>query len=236
MDRLYRLKSKWSTYHYNFAWTDWVLYIDGWIPKFAFFVPILGYLVLFNDEVSNLLIFSNLTNANVNLDHHTMLDGEVRLRLVYFGLIFLGVSNFVYKFRRPHLFRFGTTQADFTRTALELFTLSDYIDINGIIRGQGHLTRSGKYYSSEWDGFREAATNTDEGTDNVKRDGNWDEARSQYGNLLRDMLREHYFRITTQRRFSLALCIILSTIGYFCLVVPSLDIFIEVLKITIFSG
>lgn len=86
------LKGWWQTFSYNYCWSDYVAYIDGWIPKLALSVPIIGYLILFNDKISEILIFKELANEDTL---SFGLSGVQRLRLIYFGLILLGVSNFI---------------------------------------------------------------------------------------------------------------------------------------------
>lgn len=220
----------WQSFTYNYRWSDYVVFVDGWIPKLALSVPILGYLILFNDKIGEILIFQELANEqSITFG----LSGVQRLRLLYFGLIFLGVSNFIYRIKKPYQFKFGTNFVDYSRTCLEVFTLSDYITLHGKIRDEGHLTISGKYYDSEWDGFLEAAQNTGEGTNEVVRDGDWEAAKSKYGSLLRDILSETFFRHDRGRRGWLTICILVSALGYLCLLAPSFDLFIKVLLTTI---
>ncbi len=219
------LKARWRSFTYNYRWSDYIAYIDGWIPKLAFTVPIIGYLILFNDSIGELLIFKQLANED---SISFGISGTQRLRFLYFGLIALGVSNIIYRFKKPYQFKFGTNFIDYSRTCLEIFTLSTYIHIHGTIRRHGHLTLAGKYYDSEWDGFLEAAMNKGEGTDSVLRTGDWEGAKRKYGNLLRGMLEDYWFRYDIGNRVWLTTCILLSTIGYFLLLAPSLDLFIKV--------
>ena len=100
--------------------------------------------------------------------------------------------------------------------------------MHGTIRDEGHLTLRGKYYDNEWEGFLDAAKNTGEGTEKVQRDGDWEGAKSKYGWLLRGILAENIFRYDTGKRFWLSLCLALSTIGYFLMLAPSVDLFIKV--------
>jgi hypothetical protein len=220
------IKSWWQTFIYNYQWSDYVVYIDGWIPKLAFSVPILGYLILFNDKTSDFLIFQQLANEHIS---SFGLSGVQRLRLLYFGLIFLGISNFIYRVRKPYQFKFGSNYMDYSRCCLEIFTLSNYNDIHHQIRREGHLTVRGKYYDSEWDGFLNRASNTDEGKNTVARDGDWEAAKKKYGSLLLDMLYENFFRSDRGRRGWLTVCLLLSSFGYVCLLFPSFDLFIKVL-------
>ncbi len=219
------IKSWWSGYTYNYAWSDWVSYIDGWIPRFSLFVPIIGYLIIFNDQISGMIQFQQITTE---FTYDFGLDSKSRLRFVYYGLFSLGVSNFIFRIKKPYVFRFGRNTVQYTRTALEIFTFGDFARIHETIRHEGHLTLDGKYYDSEWDGFSERARNKGEGTERVERGGSWENAKSQYGSLLRSMLRENFFRNDTIRRKWLTSCLVLSTIGYLMLALPSIDLFVKI--------
>lgn len=227
------IKTWWGTFIYNYQWSNYVSYIDGWIPKLALTVPILGYLILFNDRASELIEFNQLAGEQID---GIGLEGVQRLRLLYFGLIFLGLSNFIYRVRKPYQFRFGTNFVDYSRTCLDIFTISDYINLHGSIREEGHISVRGKYYDSEWEGFLDAASNTGEGTENVERDGNWEESKRIYGSLLRDILYEAFLRCDRGRRGWLTSCLAISTLGYIFLLLPSLDLFIRVIVSSLGTG
>jgi len=220
-----RLQAWWRAEVYNFRWSDWVRFIDGWIPRISIAVPIIGYLILFNDRVSDVVVFNRIANESIRVGG---LTGIERLRYVYFGLVALGIGNGIYRFRRPFAFKFGTDIADYTRTCLEVFSFQNFLALHNRIRSDGHLTLDGKYYDSEWDGFRDDALNTDEGTANVRRDGDWERACRKYGTLLRSILSENFFREDTSRRAWLLAGVIFSTVGYCLLAVPSIDLFIKV--------
>ena len=227
------IKSWWSTFIYNYQWSDYASYIDGWIPKLALTVPILGYLILFNDQVSEIIKFNQLAGEQID---GIGLGGVQRLRLLYFGLIFLGLSNFIYRIRKPYQLRFGTNFVDYSRTCLDVFTISDYISLHGRIQEEGHISTRGKYYTSEWEGFLDAASHTGEGTENVERDGNWEESKRIYGSLLRDILHETFLRSDRGRRGWLTSCLAISTLGYIFLLLPSLDLFIRVMVSSLAPG
>ena len=214
----------WSTFVYNYSWSDWVTYIDGLIPRFCFFVPILGYLILFNDQIVAMISFDKLTTE---VSHDWGLSTGVRLQLIYYALIFLGVSNLIYQVKKPFAFQLGRNVFDYTRNALELFTLRDFVQIHETIR-ESHLTQDGNYQESEWKGFLATAQNLIEDADNGADTGNWEEAKRRYGSLLRSMLRENFFRSDIQRRISLSTCVVLSTFGYGLLAITSLDLFVKV--------
>ena len=223
---LSRWRSKWSEFAYNYGWSRYVILFDGWIAKCAMAVPILGYLILFNDSISQHLSFNKLADES---SIHFGLSSLVRLKIIYFGLIFLGSANILYRLRRPFTFKIGTNQFDYVEKGLEHFTVSAYININGEIQTRGHHTLHGKYYDADWDTFLDLALGKREALGRNESTANWLEAKNRYGELLRSMLIENFYRNNVTHRISLTLCLIFATAGYFLLFIPSIDLFIKVM-------
>lgn len=221
-----KLKLKLESFWDNFRWSDWIDYIDGWIPRFAFFVPLLGYVILFNDKIGELVQFDTLVGSGGSFNG---LDSGERLRLIYFGLILLGISNIFFRLKKPYIFRFGTNIREYTSNCLQTLSYVNFLRMHNGIREDGHFTQSGKYHDSEWDGFKHFALNEDEGTDTVKFNGHWEDAKARYGSLLRSILNEHFFKRDIARKGWLSFCVVLSTIGYVLLIVPSLELLFKVL-------
>jgi hypothetical protein len=217
---------KWGIFWYNFGWSAWVWCLDGWIAKCSMAVPVIGYLVLFNDSVSQHLSFNDL--ASEHQLSALSLSASARLKLIYFGLIFLGSANILYRLRRPYIFRIGTDQFDYVERALVHFTVENYIDLNGIIRSEGHHTQHGKYYNAEFDSFLDVATGH-----NQPGVGNWNVAKTKFEGLLRSILIENFFRNNIRHRLALTCCLFLAFCGYALLLVPSADLFAKVIRVTI---
>jgi hypothetical protein len=160
---------------------------------------------------------------------------SLRLQLIYLGLIFLGVGNFVYRLKRPHVLRFGQDQFEYVDFALRNFTYRNYIDIHGSIRHEGHFTLDGKYYDSEWNKFQNDVKGRPEGDESGNHwgiMGNWIAAKHENEHLLRSMLSEYFVaKAFHTRRIWLISCLCISTIGYLLLSIPSIDIFLRVMTI-----
>lgn len=216
----YSMKMKVQIFIANFGWSNYVKYINGWISKFALFVPLIGYVILFNDTIAKQLIFNHLAVEQ----SFEGLDTYTRLKLIYFGLIFLGISNFIYLWRKPYIFRFGTSVEEYTKKALEVFTLDDFIQLHQNIQSNvyGPSTKNGKYLTSEYDSF------INESVYDEEKFLDWEVSKNKYGNLLRNILRETFFNLNKVNIKSLILSLILTTIGYICLIIPSIDLFIKV--------
>lgn len=225
---------RYGIFRYNYRWSDYTSLIDGRLARLSLAIPIVGYLIIFNDYIAQHISFNILTSDN---DISWGLSSLLRLKLLYLGLVIIGSANIVYYLRRPHSLKLGRTETDYINYGLRYFGVYNFITIHNMIRTKGHLTMAGKYYDSEYDAFLELAVGKDTGRHYEKdaRSINWKEARDRYEHLLRSMLEENYFRSDTGRRFSLSVCIALALIGYVLLAIPSVDLFIKVLTV-VFKG
>jgi hypothetical protein len=220
---------KWSTFSYNYRWSDYVVLFDGWVAKSAMAVPIVGYLILFNDSVSEHLSFNRLASEN-SFPHG--LTSIARLKFIYLGLILLGSANILYRLRRPFVLTIGTSQFSYVEKALEHFTVSEYININGEISHYGPRTLYGKYYDADFDSFLDLALGTRRSKgERDESSANWASAKSKYEGLLRAILIENFSRHVVKRRVWLTFCILIASLGYLLLLVPSADLFIKVMSV-----
>ena len=78
-------RMKWDALSYNYSWSDYIYLFDGWVAKCALAVPIVGYLILFNDGVSQYLSFKILADES---SRSFGLSSVARLKFIYLGLIF----------------------------------------------------------------------------------------------------------------------------------------------------
>jgi hypothetical protein len=223
------LKMKWDIFTYNYSWPQYTHILDGWIAKCALAVPIIGYLIIFNDAITDHLSFKKLTDGAAGL-----LSSSARLKFTYIGMLTLGAANALYSIRRPYVMRIGKDQFDYVERALQHFTVSDYIRIHGDIRNTGFdpRTRHGKYYDSEYKDFL-AYSSPSSGRDATKTDFHWVDAKAKFEGLLRSMLIETFVTESAKRRKSLSLCLFLALVGYGLLLVPSLDLFFRVMSVVI---
>jgi len=194
-------------------------------------IPVVGYLVLFNDSVSQHLSFNAL--ASENQLSVLGLGASERLKLIYFGLIFLGTANILYRFRRPYVFRIGTDQFDYVEKALEHYTVQNYIDTRGTITSGGHHTLHGNISDAEFETFLDFATGKNNTGRNTSANVDWNAAKSRFEGLLRSILIENFFRNDIKRRWALTSCLLLALCGYALLLIPSFDLFVKVIRVTI---
>jgi hypothetical protein len=243
-----KLKSKWFGFKYNFNWSDYVWLLDSGIARYAVFIPIIGYAILFNDQVAQLLKFDQLAGEN---SIHWGLAGKTRLKFYYLGLTFVAIANVGYFVLRPKVMALGIRGREYVESGLQNFSLQTFANFHDEIYhgGAGHLTMYGDYDSDDWEKFYALATGVDndatlkvrivpmsisEKFGGEKKDSstpktaNWREAKEKYENLLRSILIEIYFRRTSGRRLALVTLMLLASIGYLSLFVPAVDLFAKV--------
>lgn len=188
------------------------------------FVPLLGYLILFNDGLSDHLQFRNLISNPVS---YQGIEEGVRLRLVYFGLIFLGVSNFVYRLRKPRSLLIGHSASEYIKNCFDFYTYSDYEDVHARIYDSKNKIIYGPTFDQLWSDFVQDAKR-------ISEDGiTWDSHKAKHGSFMRSLLKSDFHGYDRRYRKSLMSCLILTSAGYILLSIPSIDLFLKVLLATL---
>lgn len=203
-------------------------------------IPILGYLILFNDSVATHLTFNKLTSGDPSFFDMSI---GARLKFLYLGLLLLGIANILYQLFRPYAMRIGIDEFQYMERALQHFNLETYIQLNGAIRSSGYdpKTIHGKYYDDEWQGFLTAASgrttpyespqnDINKFQQNFANEAHWVEAKNKYESLLRSILTETYFNQKTSRRSWLVICLLLAATGYLLLAIPSIYLMLTVFQ------
>jgi hypothetical protein len=195
-------------------------------------IPIVGYLILFNDSIADHISFERLASGH---DSALGLSASSRLKLIYLGLLFVGTASLAYRWRRPWPMRLADNEFDYVERGLKNFSIGTYIQLHGLIRhsDMDPYTTHGKYYDSEWEDFLEMSTGSRPGADAraaAEKTGHWNEAKSKFEGLLRSILLETFFREAHHtRRKGLVFCLALALVGYGLLAIPSADLFLKVM-------
>lgn len=238
-------KQKWSDFTQNFGWPYYVPFLDGEIAKLAILIPIIGYLILFNDSIATHLTFKTLTSNNPSFFD---LSIGTRLKLLYLGLLFLGIANILYKLFRPKIMKIGINESQYNERAFQHFNITKYIELKEIIcsiEPHPKSIHSGSY-DKAWEGFLKAvegpnpnlhkALSSNNKNKYLSKEMNWVGAKNSFESLLRQMLTEVYNYETKSRRRSLTVCLVFATIGSISFAIPTIDLALTVLQSFINSG
>lgn len=224
------VRMRWGIFAYNFAWPDYVWLLNSWLAKAALLVPAIGYAIIFNDAIAQHISFEILASQ---APRWGFLTGDMRLRMLYFGAMFLGVANFLYLVWRPYVMKLGATQDEYVGRAMDGFTVLDFRRVNEGIKSSGYdaTTPYGKYSTADFEAFLDLAEGAPDFPNKRQAHADWSAAKERYGSTLRSMLVETYFRESRTRRYRLSLCITIGLAGLLMLFLPSLDLFLKVLSI-----
>lgn len=66
-------------------------------------VPLIGYLILFNDEIADIASFRTIAGVVDDNTSPFILSGLTKMRLVFFGSLFILISNLIFIAFRPNI-------------------------------------------------------------------------------------------------------------------------------------
>jgi hypothetical protein len=88
-------------------------------------VPLAGYLILFNDEIANLTSFDTFAGVTEKSISPFFLEGLTKLRLVFFGSLFVFSSFVIYRVFRPPVLDWSTSEIEFSTRVQESYSVRE---------------------------------------------------------------------------------------------------------------
>jgi hypothetical protein len=214
----------------DLRWSGVSSYVDGWISRISMTVSIVGYLIVFNDSIGGSISFSTLANQ---YEAHTHLGDSARLRFVYFGLIALGLSNLMFRIFQPRTFKIGRNELKYITEGLRSFTFHHYRDIYNTHGDALDSLLPEDGIEDSYKGFEKDSTELVVQSGDLTSQVGWEQIVGKYGLFLRTMLHFHFETADKKRASALWVCLTVSTIGYVFLFIPSVDLFVRVLRATV---
>jgi len=226
---------------FRYSWDYFEPFINNRISRAALLIPLVGYLILFSDLVAENLGFTELVSQE---DTTYFLADNVRLKFVYFGMIFVALDALFYRITRPVVISQGKNLPQYMDFALTYFTVTDFTNIYK----SSALVVWGPDNKGHWLSFLDDASWPNKvgqapATPNQKRiseakvsNHSFSAAKKTHENLLREILIKHYEYEASTRKKRLTLCVGLSSLGYLLLLIPSFDLFLRVVEVTFFQS
>ena len=237
------LKRRYYLVTYNLSWHHLEPIVNTRFTQASFSIPIVGYLLLFNDTVVGYLNFNLITGGVVSY----FLESGQRLRYIYFGLCLMAVAYAWYILRRPKILNLATSPISFVEAGMHAFTVYEIVQIFGSVD-----SRHGGPVTSLWDfdhtDLEKFVNDAIEGDDvesylrSIKKRSKRSSATTSRGaaidkhsEFIRSLLHEHFAQKTRTRRVELTLLGVVSGFAYLLLAIPSLDMFFSIVRGTIFQ-
>ena len=104
-------------------------------------IPLAGYLILFNDEIANLASFDTFAGVTEKSVSTFFLEGLTKLRLAFFGSLFVFGSYVIYRVFRPPVLDWSTSEIQFSARVQESYTVQEIASMEADVFSVGWKPR-----------------------------------------------------------------------------------------------
>lgn len=88
-------------------------------------VPLIGYLILFNDEIADIITFRTIAGAQYDSISPFFLSSIVKLRLVFFGSLFVFLANIIFKLFSPKELQLSKGDLEFSTRVRDSYSVHE---------------------------------------------------------------------------------------------------------------
>ncbi|MCV6823798.1 MULTISPECIES: hypothetical protein [Halocynthiibacter] len=208
-------------------WLRWNFiahFADNELSRLIGIVPLVGYLILFSDPIIENFSLSLFAGASDSEESPFILDGLAKLRLVFFGSLFVFSSNVLFRVLVPNCIQQSRDMQEFSERVVSNFSHTDIKEIELKCRDKDHIIRTDiKSYieSNNPLNFRDPITSGSQDTKMLLRNH---EIR------IRLLAREYWASENNSRKLARVVTLFLALGGFVMLSIPSIDIIQAVIR------
>ncbi|WP_306142622.1 hypothetical protein [Roseibium sp. MMSF_3412] len=188
------------------------------LTKVIMLIPLVGYIILFNDQFAEISSFRMIAGAESDASTPFFLTSLTKMKLVFIGSLLLMISNFIFRVFSPEILKLAKGDIEFSARVTERYSvhelsrmerdvLSDHwqprLSLFWIVQGQ---TRAKKPLVS---GYRPDVRS---------------QMFSQRGDYISFLAREWWTGEMHTHRVARCVSLVTGSIGFFLLAMPTLDI------------
>lgn len=187
-------------------------------------IPLAGYLILFNDEVAELVSFDTIAGVRDQAASPFLLGGVAKLRLVFFGSIFVLLSFSIFRMFRPAVLDRSSGDLEFSERVRDSYSVHEVASMESQV------------YSDSWKPRTEAFWIVQGQTRSRKPmvSGYRPDVRkfmfTEHGDYIHFLAREWWAGMMHTFRSARIASMLFGVTGYIVLAVPTLDIAQAVLR------
>lgn len=89
------------------------------------FVPLIGYLILFNDKIAEIVSFNAIAGIESSTYSPFLMSGLLKLRLSFFGSLSLLISYVIYKVYHPRILDDARGRVDFSSQVMNIYSVGE---------------------------------------------------------------------------------------------------------------
>lgn len=109
-------------------------------------IPIAGYLILFNDEIAGMVSFDILAGVSETDRSPFLLDGLTKLRLVFFGSLFVLCSFLTYRLFRPEVLETAKNDLEFSELVRQRYSVHELAQIEERVHSESWIERTDAFW------------------------------------------------------------------------------------------
>lgn len=205
------------------AWSSLRLVGSTMAVRATILIPFIGYWILFNEHFLGYTRIVISPNASDPTPYFTNIQ---RLYFSYFGLSILGVASFLFQLKCPEVVKRFRGIQDFTRSEVEYFSVLRLVDLAEQIRNHCSLRQA--KLRGDLVRLMNAIDLTEE---HLKHKDIYCEAMRKHADAYKHDVTQLFFKFEDKSmpraRFTIYF---LFSIGFILLAIPSLDIFLTVVR------
>lgn len=187
-------------------------------------IPVAGYLILFNDEIAGMISFNTLAGVEEANRSPFLLDGLSKLRLVFFGSLFVLCSFLIYRLFRPEVLEASKNDLEFSELVRQRYSVYELAQIEQRVHSQSWTERTDVFW----------VVLGDRRSKRPLVSGYRPDARAQmfskHGDYIAFLAREWWEGMMHTHRPARICSLMFGVVGYAMLALPTLDIAQAVLR------
>lgn len=110
-------------------------------------IPVVGYLILFNDEIVGMVSFDALAGVDETRRSPFLLDGLTKLRLVFFGSLFVFCSFLTYRLFRPGVLEASKNALEFSELVRQQYSVHELALIEERVHSKTWIERTDAFWT-----------------------------------------------------------------------------------------
>lgn len=219
-------------YHSDWRFTQWPFIktiANNDLSRIIGLVPLAGYLILFNDEIARFASFDTLAGVRDQAGTTFLIGSVTKLRLVFFGSLFVFGSNVIYRVWHPPVLDGSNSAIEFAGRVREDYTVREIAEMEAQVFTEGWQPRHQDFW--EFLGRERKAPILGGFRPDVRRS-----VLNKHGDYVSFLAREWWVGMMHSNRAARLAALALGTAGYVLLAIPTIDIAQAVVRDMLFGG
>jgi hypothetical protein len=219
-----KFHSDWWIFHWSFV--KGIASND--LTRVVALIPLAGYLILFNDEITKLVSFNTIAGVGPEAASPFVLSSVFKLRLVFFGSLFVLMSYLFFRIFRPSVLEGSSGDLEFSTRVRDNYSVYEIASMEAQVYSDSWVPRTEAFWI--FLGETRARKSVVSGYRPDFRSA----MIAKYGDYIHFLAREWWAGMMHTYRGARLASIIFGITGYIMLAVPTLDIAQAVLRHIIF--